>query len=130
MNTPSISAYVEHHTLWGKNNDTKKGEKAFMKSALNQWSKSTTSDQITNIYSTLGIIERALYEFFEENDSETGTWTRRFEKGQAVVNKGCYTYQLTIQKDQIAAAFSKLFYMLQHNWQRSNRNECEQIMNA
>ena len=106
MNTPSISTYVEHNTLWSKHNEKQKPEKEFIKSALNQWCESTTSEQITNIYTTLGIVESALYEVFEENGAESGTWMRRLEQGK-VMNKGCYTDQLTVQKDQISAAFSK-----------------------
>ena len=98
MNTPGISTYVEHHSLWGKDNKTEKSEKAFMKSAIKQWSTITTSDQISNIYSTLGIVGRALYEVFEENGDEVGTWTRWFEQDQAVANKGRWTHQLTVQK--------------------------------
>ena len=66
----------------------------------------------------------------DQDEEDVGTWTKRFEQGKCVGKRGLWDHQLTVHKDQISTAFSHIFFQLQHVWQRSCKEECDQILDA
>jgi len=84
------------------------------------------SESIQHIYTTLGILQQALYTIIDEDASpKLGTWKK---KGLDIIPEKPNTW--TVQKSQLNDAFSMLFYQIQDAWQCSSDVACKQIMEA
>jgi len=86
----------------------------------------SVGESIQHIYTTLAILQQALYAVIDADLSpKLGTWKK---KGLGVVSEKPGTWTLT--KCQLNDAFSLLFYQIQDAWQHSSADTCKQIVEA
>jgi len=127
MNTPSIQVSLEHGAWFGNLIGVPRSvQKKFVELMVDAHCDLSIGESIQHIYTTLGILQQALYAIIDENASpKLGTWKKQ---GLDIIPENPGTW--TVTKSQLNDAFSMLFYQIQDAWQCSSAETCKQIMEA
>jgi len=127
MNTASLQVSLEHGAWFGNLVEVPRpAQKKFVELIVDAQCDLNIGESIQHIYTTLGILQQALYAIIDEDASpKLGTWKK---KGLDIIPEKPNTW--TVTKSQLNDAFSMLFYQIQDAWQCSSDVACKQIMEA
>jgi len=126
MNTPSLQVSLEHGAWFGNLAQVPRpAQKKFVELIVDAHCDLAIGESIQHIYSTLAILQQALYTIIDEDAPKLGTWKK---KGSEIIPEKPNTW--TVKKGQLNDAFSMLFYQIQDAWQCSSDVACKQIMEA
>jgi len=122
MNTPSLQVSLEHAAWFGHlPNVPKLAQRQFVELIVDAHCDKATGESIQHMYSTLAILQQALYCIVDEDAPKLGTWEK---KGSEIDAQNPNTWKL---RGQLNDAFTTLLFLVQDAWQRTSSEECKQI---